>query len=152
MKVITAISTALAGFSHFILFSFIWELICALEAQSPMGLQFDFEAEGCIIHDRRSVPREDDVRQQAVDIACEVMDGIKNLNDAHTLMMVSLFITDQGAKLVFITRSFEMKPLEKKLDRLLKRVTHDSATGSLYTYVVPILEKGTTEKLPPESK
>jgi hypothetical protein len=117
-----------------------------------MGLQFDFEAEGCIIHDRRSNPSEDDVRQQAVDIASEVMDGVKNLNDAHTLMMVSLFITDQGAELVFITRSFDKKPLEKKLDRLLKRVSHDPATGSLYTYVVPILEKGSSEESPSENK
>lgn len=131
---------------------FIWELICGLGAQIHMGLQFDFEAEGYIIHDRRSVPRDDDVRQQAVDIASEVMDGIKNLNDVHTIMMVSLFITDQGAKLVFITRSFDMNPLEKKLDRLLKRVTHDPATGSLYTYVVPILEKDTSEEVSRESK
>lgn len=117
-----------------------------------MGQQFDFEAEGYILHDRRSVPREDDVRKQAVDLATAVMDGIKSLNDAHTLMMASLFITDEGAKLVFITRSFDMKPLEKKLDRLLKRVSHDPATGSLYTYVVPILERGTSEETPPEDK
>ncbi|TFG07835.1 hypothetical protein EU522_00345 [Candidatus Thorarchaeota archaeon] len=106
-----------------------------------MGLQFDFEADGFIIHDRRSVPRNDDVRQQAIDLAHEVMNGIGSLNSSHTLMMVSLFITDQDANLVFITRSFDMKPLEKRLDSLLKRVTHDSATGSLYTYVIPILKK-----------
>jgi hypothetical protein len=111
-----------------------------------MGLQFDFEAQGYIIHDRRTVPREDDVKQQAVDLANEVMDGIKNLNASHTLMVVSLFITDQDANLVFITRSFDMQPLEKRLDKLLKRVTHDTATGSLYTYVVPILKKGESEE------
>ena len=117
-----------------------------------MGQQFDFEAEGFILHDRRSVPREDDVRKQAVDLATAVMDGIKNLNKAHTLMMASLFITDENAKLVFITRSFDMKPLEKKMDRLLKRVSHDSATGSLYTYVVPILEKGTSGETQSQSR
>jgi hypothetical protein len=106
-----------------------------------MGLQFDFEADGFIIHDRRTVPRDDDVRQQAIELANEVMNGIRNLNAFHTLMMVSLFITDQGANLAFITRSFDMQPLEKRLDSLLRRVTHDPASGSLYTYVVPILKK-----------
>ena len=70
-----------------------------------MGLQFDFEAEGYIIHDRRSVPGEDDIRQQAVDIASEVMDGIKNLNDAHTLMMASLFITGSASH-AFLSESY----------------------------------------------
>ena len=113
-----------------------------------MGLQFDFETDGFIIHDRRVVPRNDDIRQQAIDLANEVMTGLRSLNSSHTLMMASLFITDQDANLVLITRSFDMKPLEKRLDSLLKRVSHDSATGSLYTYVVPILKKEEDENHP----
>ncbi|NHI83325.1 MAG: hypothetical protein EAX81_03375 [Candidatus Thorarchaeota archaeon] len=111
-----------------------------------MGLQFDFESDGFIIHDRRTVPRNDDVRQQAIDLANGVMNGIRGLNSSHTLMMVSLFITDKDANLALITRSFDMQPLEKRLDVLLKRVTHDPASGSLYTYVIPILRREEIEK------
>jgi hypothetical protein len=107
-----------------------------------MGLQLDFDVKGYIIHDRRSVPGNDMVRKAATDLADEILAGIKSLNISHTVMMTILFIMDEGAHLVLLTRSFDTDPVEKRLDSVLKRVTHDSVTGSLHTYVIPILERG----------
>ena len=106
-----------------------------------MGLQLDFEAKGYIIHDRRSVPRDDMVRKAAMDLADEILTGVKSLDLSHTVMMTILFLMDEGAHLVLLTRSFDTDPVEKRLDSVLKRVTHDAVTGSLHTYVIPILEK-----------
>ena len=107
-----------------------------------MGLQLDFEAKGYLIHDRRSVPSDDMVRKAATDLADEILNGIRNLDLSHTVMMTILFIMDEGAHLVLLTRSFDTDPVEKRLDSVLKRVTHDPVTGSLHTYVIPILERG----------
>ncbi|MFX0107023.1 MAG: hypothetical protein ACFE7R_01960 [Candidatus Hodarchaeota archaeon] len=106
-----------------------------------MGLKLDSESREYVIHDRRVLPGEDAVRQTAIDIADEVMSGLQNLNSSHTLMIASLFITDEGAKLALVTRSFDTEPAEKKLEKLLKRVTKDPVTGNLNTYVIPILER-----------
>jgi hypothetical protein len=106
-----------------------------------MGLHLDLGAKGYIIHDRRSVPGDDIVRKAATDLADEILSGIKNLDFSHTLMMTILFIMDEGAHLVLLTRSFDTDPGEKRLNSVLKRVTHDPVTGSIHTYVIPILEK-----------
>ncbi|MFX0055393.1 MAG: hypothetical protein ACFFAD_10750, partial [Candidatus Hermodarchaeota archaeon] len=119
-----------------------WELICPSYTQSVMGLQLDFEAKGYMIHDRRSVPSDDMVRKAATDLADEILNGIRNLDLSHTVMMTILFIMDEGAHLVLLTRSFDTDPVEKRLDSVLKRVTYDPVTGSLHTYVIPILERG----------
>jgi hypothetical protein len=107
-----------------------------------MGLEFDFETKGYIIHDRRSVPGDDMVREAATDLADAILAGIKSIDFSHTVMMTILFLMDEGAHLVLLTRSFDTDPVEKRLDSVLKRVTHDSVTGSLHTYVIPILERG----------
>ena len=106
-----------------------------------MGLQLDFEVKGYIIHDRRSIPRDDIIRKAAMDLADEILTGIKSLDVSHTVMMTILFLMDEGAHLVLLTRSFDTEPVEKRLDTVLKRVTHDPVTGSLHTYVIPILER-----------
>ncbi|MHA1924836.1 MAG: hypothetical protein ACXABV_08810 [Candidatus Thorarchaeota archaeon] len=106
-----------------------------------MGLELDFEAKGYIIHDRRSVPGDDMVRKAATDLADEILTGIKSLEISHTVMTTILFLMDEGAHLVLLTRSFDTDPVEKRLDSVLKRVTHDPVTGSLHTYVIPILER-----------
>ncbi|MHA2068619.1 MAG: hypothetical protein ACXABY_30010 [Candidatus Thorarchaeota archaeon] len=84
---------------------------------------------------------DDMVRKAAIDLADEVLTGIKSLDFSHTLMMAILFLVDEGAHLVLLTRSFDTDPVEKRLDSVLKRVTHDPMTGSLHTYVIPILER-----------
>jgi len=107
-----------------------------------MGLELDFGAKGYIIHDRRSVSGNDMVRKAATDLTDEILAGIKSLDISHTVMMTILFIMDEGAHLVLLTRSFDTDPVENRLDSVLKRVTHDPVTGSLHTYVIPILERG----------
>jgi hypothetical protein len=107
-----------------------------------MGLQLDFEAKGYIVHDKRSIPRNDMIRKAAIDLANNILSGIKNLKMSHTIMMTILFLMDEGAHLVLLTRSFDTDPVEKRLNGVLKRVTHDPVTGSLHTYVIPILERG----------
>jgi hypothetical protein len=106
-----------------------------------MGLELDFEAKGYIIHDRRSVPGTDMIRKAATDLVDEILTGIRSLDLSHTIMMTILFIMDEGAHLVLLTRSFDTDPVERRLDSVLKRVTHDPVTGSLHTYVIPILER-----------
>ena len=106
-----------------------------------MGLQLDFGVKGYIIHDRRSIPGDDMVCKAATDLADEILDGIKSLDFSHTVMMTILFLMDEGAHLVLLTRSFDTDPVEKRLDGVLKRVTHDPVTGSLHTYMIPILER-----------
>lgn len=95
-----------------------------------------------MIHDRRSIPGKNMVRKTATELADEILAGIKSLDFSHTVMMTILFLMDEGAHLVLLTRSFDTDPVEKRLDSVLKRVTHDSVTGSLHTYVIPILERG----------
>jgi hypothetical protein len=107
-----------------------------------MGLQLDFEAKGYIFHDKRCIPGDDMIRKAAIELADEILSGIKNLEMSHTMMMTILFLMDEGAHLVLLTRSFDTDPVERRLNSVLKRVTHDPVTGSLYTYVIPILEKG----------
>lgn len=121
---------------------FVWELICASHTLISMGLQLDFEAKGYIVHDKRSIPRNDMIRKAAIDLANNILSGIKNLKMSHTIMMTILFLMDEGAHLVLLTRSFDTDPVEKRLNGVLKRVTHDPVTGSLHTYVIPILERG----------
>lgn len=106
-----------------------------------MGLQLDFEAKGYIVHDKRSIPGDDMIRKAAIELADEILSGIKNLEMSHTMIMTILFLMDEGAHLVLLTRSFDTDPVERRLNSVLKRVTHDAVTGSLYTYVIPILER-----------
>ncbi|MHA2142170.1 MAG: hypothetical protein ACXADC_11945 [Candidatus Thorarchaeota archaeon] len=106
-----------------------------------MGLQLDFETKGYIIYDRRGVPGNDMVRKAAMDLADKIISGIKDLDFPHTVMMTILFLMDEGAHLVLLTRSFDTDPVERRLDSVQKRVTHDPVTGSLHTYVIPILER-----------
>lgn len=118
------------------------ELICPSDTLISMGLQLDFEAKGYIVHDKRSIPGDDMIRKAAIELADEILSGIKNLEMSHTMIMTILFLMDEGAHLVLLTRSFDTDPVEKRLNSVLKRVTHDPVTGSLYTYVIPILERG----------
>lgn len=112
-----------------------------------MGLQLDFDIEGYIIHDIRSISGEDSVRKAAVNLTDEVMAGIKSLEISHTVMTAILLINDDGAHLILLTRSFDTEPVENRLNSVLKRVSHDPVTGSLYTYVIPILQRESAEPI-----
>lgn len=105
-----------------------------------MGVQLEKQVPGYITHDRRLIPGEDGIYQAATELADEIMDGLTNLPKTHRLMAAHLFITDQGAKLILITWSIDMDPIDNQLDCILKRAAYDPATGALYTYEVPILE------------
>lgn len=117
-----------------------------------MGLQLDFDVEGYIIHDIRSISGEDSVRKAAVDLTDEVMAGINSLEISHTVMTAILLINDDGAHLILLTRSFDTEPVENRLNSVLKRVSHDPVTGSLYTYVIPILQRESAGEPPMDSE
>ncbi len=116
-----------------------------------MGVLLEKPAKRYVIHDTREFSGQDAVYHAAVDLADEVMDGIFRLNQTHTLMAASLFITNRGAQLLVLTRTFDTEPINYGLDSILKRVTYDPVTGNLFTYAIPILEVSSGDNSSDES-
>ena len=105
-----------------------------------MEVQLGSKLASYIIHDRRTFAGDDAVYRAATELADEVMSGLSRLTHSHSLLAATLFITDRGAQLILITRSFDMETMNSVMDGILKSVSYDPASGNLYTYVIPILE------------
>ncbi|MBN2230530.1 MAG: hypothetical protein JW779_13160 [Candidatus Thorarchaeota archaeon] len=93
-----------------------------------------------MIYDTRGLDEPDAVYTTAVQIADEIMEGVERLHHSSTLEAATLFITNSGAQLVLLTRSDDNEPIDRMFDSTLKRVTYESESGNLHTYVIPILE------------
>ncbi len=105
-----------------------------------MGVHLDSQTTAYIIHDRRTLSGEDAVYKTAVELTNDVMNGLGRLTHSHSLMAATLIITDRGAQLILLTKSFEMESMNNAMESTLKSITYDPSTGNLYTYVIPILE------------
>jgi hypothetical protein len=93
-----------------------------------------------LIYDTRVFPEKDAIYKAAVDLTDEIMRAVDRLSHSHTIETASLFITDSGAQLILLTRSFERDPIDRMFGSSIKRVTYDPSSGYLQTYVIPILE------------
>ncbi len=93
-----------------------------------------------LVHDLRTHAAHDELRQVAEELADEVMMGLSSLPQDQQVLGAHLFITDEGAKLLFFTWALEMSEVDKKLDCVLKSAIHGSS-GIFYTYEIPILQR-----------
>jgi len=103
-----------------------------------------------MIQDMRSSPGEDAMYAAAVELAKEIMDGIGRLERSGSVETATLYITQSGAQLNILTRSFDDVPLDRMFASSLKRSSYDADTGYIQTYVIPILAPD--EPAPEESK
>jgi hypothetical protein len=99
-----------------------------------------------LIYDTRVFPEKDAIYRTAVKLTDEIMGAVDRLSHSHTIETASLFITDSGAQLILLTRSFEKDPIDRMFGSSIKRVTYDPSTGYLQTYVIPILEACSAEE------
>ncbi|MCK5266302.1 MAG: hypothetical protein KAR03_11905 [Candidatus Thorarchaeota archaeon] len=103
-----------------------------------------------MIQDMRSSPEKDAMYTAAVELAEEIMNGIGRLERSGTVETATLYITQTGAQLNILTRSFDDVPLDRMFATSLKRSSYDDDTGYIQTYVIPILAPD--EPAPEESK
>jgi len=103
-----------------------------------------------MIQDMRSSPEKDAMYTAAVELAEEIMNGIGRLERSGTVETATLYITQSGAQLNILTRSFDDVPLDRMFATSLKRSSYDDDTGYIQTYVIPILAP--EEPDPGESK
>jgi len=103
-----------------------------------------------MIQDMRPTPEEDAMYAAAVELAEEIMEGIGRLERSGTVETATLYITQSGAQLNILTRSFDDVPLDRMFASSLKRSSYDADTGYIQTYVIPILAP--EESDPEESK
>ncbi|MGY5858696.1 MAG: hypothetical protein RTU63_04950 [Candidatus Thorarchaeota archaeon] len=92
-----------------------------------------------MIQDMRSSPEKDAMYVAAVELAEEIMKGISRLERSGTVETATLYITQTGAQLNILTRSYEDVPLDRMFASSLKRSSYDADTGYIQTYVIPIL-------------
>jgi hypothetical protein len=104
-----------------------------------MGAQVNFQIVNYIIHDTRGLPENDVVYYMATKIADEIMEGIDSLFRSNTIEVATLFITQSGAQLIILARSFDKRLIAPAFRSTLKSVTFESESGYLQKYVIPIL-------------
>jgi hypothetical protein len=105
-----------------------------------MGAQVNIQTLNYLIHDTRGLSENDIVYYTAVKIADEIMDGIDRLTYSNTIEVATLFITNSGAQLIILARSFDEQLIAPAFRSTLRGVTFDSESGYLQKYVIPILE------------
>jgi hypothetical protein len=105
-----------------------------------MEAQVNIHDSSYIIHDTRGLLENDIVYYAAVKIADEIMEGIGRLIFSNTIEVATLFITNSGAKLIILARSFDENLIAPAFRSTLSGVTFDSESGYLQKYIIPILE------------
>ena len=98
-----------------------------------------------MIHDIRQSPENDAMYTTAVELAEEIMNAIGKLERSGTVETATLYITQSGAQLNILTRSFDDVPLDRMFASSLKRSSYDADTGYIQTYVIPILAPDESE-------
>jgi len=105
-----------------------------------MRAQSEVQISNYIIHDTRGLLENDIVYYTAIKIADEIIEGIDRLTYSNTIEVATLFITNSGAQLIILARSFDEELIAPAFRSTLRGVTFDTESGYLQKYVIPILE------------
>lgn len=105
-----------------------------------MGAQVRAQSSSYIVYDARGFSEIDPVYEAAVNIADEIMVGIDRLIFTNTIEAATLFITESGAQLILLARSFDEELIAPAFRSTLKSVSYDAETGYIQRYVIPILD------------
>ncbi|MFX1560749.1 MAG: hypothetical protein ACFFBL_09190 [Promethearchaeota archaeon] len=105
-----------------------------------MGAQVKARGSSYIVYDARGLSEADGIYEAAVKIADEIMVGIERLTFTNTIEAATLFITESGAQLILLARSYDEELIAPAFRSTLTSVSYEPSTGFVQRYVIPILD------------